>query len=98
MRSPLPVLCALASLPVAAQAQQTPVNYDEAAIPPYTLPDLLKTLSGRTVQSNAEWTALRRREILGLFEAHVFGKTPEPALWGKIAFENVSTNETALGG
>jgi hypothetical protein len=98
MRSPLLILCALAFLPVAAQAQQTPVNYDEAAIPPYTLPDLLKPLSGRTVQSNAEWTALRRPEILGLFEAHVFGKTPEPALWGKIAFETVSTNETALGG
>ena len=98
MRHPLHLCCALALFPLAAAAQQKTANYDEAAIPPYTLPALLKTHSGRPVQSSADWTALRRPEVLGLFEAHVFGKTPAPAVWGKVVFETLSTNENALGG
>jgi hypothetical protein len=98
MRSPLPIGCALALLPFAAAAQQKPVNYDEAAIPPYKLPELLKTQAGGTVRTSTDWSLLRRPEVLELFEAHVFGKTPAPTLWGKVVFETLSTSDTALGG
>jgi hypothetical protein len=94
----LSLYCALALIPLAAQGQQKTANYDEAAIPPYTLPELLKTRSGETAKSSADWMTLRRPEVLGLFEAHVFGKTPAPAVWGKVAFETLSTNANALGG
>jgi hypothetical protein len=95
----LPLLCcAFSLLPVAAQAQQKNVNYDEAAIHPYTLPDLLKTHSGKMVTSSGEWEQVRRPEILGLFEQHVFGKTPARSVWGRVAFATVSTQENALGG
>ena len=87
-------LCAL--LPLAAIAQKPAANYDEAAIVPYTLPELLRTQSGQEVKTAADWTNIRRPEVLGLFEAFVFGKTPRN--WGKPRFETVSVRSDALGG
>jgi hypothetical protein len=98
MRSPLFLCCAVSLLPFSAQAQQKNVNYDEAAIRPYTLPEILKTGSGKVVTSVQEWEQVRRPELLGLFERHVFGKTPAPSVWGRVAFETVSIVESALGG
>jgi hypothetical protein len=86
----------LAFLPLMASAQQKQANYDESAIVPYTLPELLKTASGSPVQTASEWTKRRRPEVLELFERHVFGKTP--AQWGKLVFETVSINDHALEG
>ena len=87
-------LCAL--LPLTVFAQQPPTNYDEAAIVPYTLPDLLKTRSGQPVKTAADWVNVRRPEVLGMFEDFVFGKTPRD--WGKPRFETVSIRNDALGG
>jgi len=98
MRSPFLLASALLSLPFVAEAQQKNVNYDEAAIGSYQLPELLRTRDGRTVQKATEWNSVRRPEVLELFESHVFGKTPPPSLWGRVAFETLSTNENALGG
>jgi hypothetical protein len=98
MHSPLLLGCAVFLLPLLAMAQQKNANYDESAIKPYTLPELLKTQSGKVIQSSADWTALRRPEILALFEDHVFGKTPKPEAWGKVAFETLSVKQDALGG
>lgn len=98
MRSPLLLSCVFSFLPLAAQAQQRNVNYDEALIRPYTLPELLRTGSGKVVTSAKEWEQVRRPEIQGLFEQHVFGKTPLPSVWGRVAFETVATQENALGG
>jgi hypothetical protein len=83
-------------LPLAAVAQQPTTNYDEAAIVPYTLPDLLKTRSGHTVKTAADWANLRRPEVLAMFEDSVFGRTPRG--WGKPRFETVSVRSDALGG
>ena len=66
-----------------AEAQQKTANYDESKIPPYTLPELLKTQAGKSVATSEEWTQTRRPEVLALFEQHVFGKTPTAATWGK---------------
>jgi hypothetical protein len=53
-----------------------PANYDEAKIPPYTLPDPLVALDGRRISTGADWLARRRPELLKLFAEHVYGQTP----------------------
>ncbi len=84
-------LCAVCSLPFARgqelswQAdpqlverlgQQRPeVNYDEAQVPRYDLPDPLLAADGSTVQTAADWPR-RRAEILELFRTHMYGRSP----------------------
>lgn len=52
------------------------VNYDEAAVPPYELPELLRFADGRPVDA-AGWPA-RRREMLGVLAAEMYGREPPP--------------------
>ncbi len=52
------------------------INYDEAKVPPYTLPDPLVMTNGRPVKDARTWTFKRRPEILRLFETQVYGKMP----------------------
>jgi hypothetical protein len=49
--------------------------YDEAQVPPYSLPDPLLLSTGERVGDAATWS-MRRRELLGLFESQVYGKMP----------------------
>jgi hypothetical protein len=79
-----------------AAAQPAGANYDEAKVPRYTLPDPLVTASGERVRNAQDWNARRRPEILRLFEAHVYGRSP--ARPGKVEFEVVSEDRKALGG
>lgn len=60
-------------------ASQPPptVNYDEALVPTYTLPDPLVSNAGRAVDAQS-WPE-RRREIVALFEEHVYGRVPGTA-------------------
>ena len=81
-----------------ADAQQKTANYDESKIAPYSLPELLKTQSGKAIANAEAWTLERRPEVLGLFEKHVFGKTPAPAAWGKVDFKVTAVKTDALGG
>ena len=81
-----------------ADAQQKTANYDESKIAPYTLPVLLKTQSGKAIANAEAWTLERRPEVFGLFEQHVFGKTPAPAAWGKVDFKVTVVKTDALGG
>jgi len=53
-----------------------PVNYDEAHVGAYTLPDALKMQNGKEVTDAKTWTEKRRSEIVKLFEEHQFGKMP----------------------
>jgi hypothetical protein len=98
MPSPLHISCTLALLAPLGFGQQNSPNYDESAIPPYTLPELLKTKSGLTVQTSGQWEKERRAEVLELFEQHVFGRTPRPDIWGKPTFETISVKKDALNG
>ena len=98
MRSPLHISCTLALLAPFGFGQQPAVNYDEAAIPPYVLPELLKTASGASVKNSQQWEKERRPEVFALFEQHVFGRTPPPETWGKVAFEILSVKRDALNG
>jgi hypothetical protein len=52
-------------------------NYDEAKVPAYTLPEILKTLNGQTVSNKLLWEKTRRPEILKLFEDNVYGQMPK---------------------
>ncbi len=54
-------------------------NYDEANVPDYTLPDPLVSDDVSTVEGAEAWEG-RRREILTLFETHVYGRTPNGAI------------------
>lgn len=53
-------------------------NYDESAIPEYTLPDALKFQDGRFVKTADQWYGKRRAELISLFETEMFGKAPDP--------------------
>jgi hypothetical protein len=81
---------------VVAQAskQQPGFNYDESRVEPYTLPDPLAGKGGRVTSAEA-WRA-RRAEILDLFRANVYGRSPgRPA---HIAFSVLEESAAAMDG
>jgi hypothetical protein len=53
-----------------------PVNYTEAKAGTYTLPDLLKLVSGNPVTNAKTWFEKRRPEIVKLFEENQYGRMP----------------------
>lgn len=73
-----------------------PVNYTEAKVGQYTLPDVLKLSDGRTVRDAATWFEKRRPEIVKLFEENEYGRSPgRPAGMSFDVFEKASP---AFGG
>lgn len=52
------------------------VNYDEAKVGTYTLPDALKLKDGKTVTDAKTWWKKRRPEIVSLFETQQYGIAP----------------------
>jgi hypothetical protein len=54
-------------------------NFDEAKVPPYTVPDPLVCADGSRVDTVAEWRERRRPELLNLFSELVYGRTPAGA-------------------
>lgn len=73
-----------------------PVNYDEAKVGTYTLPDPLVTSRGARVRDAATWTRVRRPEILRMIETTQFGRAPgKPA---KVVVDRFDTGTPALGG
>ncbi len=55
---------------------QPQFNYYEEKVPAYTLPDLLKSSSGKKIASAGKWTKIRRPELLELFRENVYGRVP----------------------
>ena len=53
-----------------------PVNYDEALVGEYTLPDPLVLANGKPVSDATSWLKKRRPEIVRLFEEQQFGRSP----------------------
>lgn len=72
-------------------------NYDEAKVPPYTLPDPLVADDGTRIADAAQWRARRRPELLEWFSREVYGRTPggrpEAMHW-----RVTSEDRNALGG
>jgi hypothetical protein len=92
----LVLLIALAPFAALLPGAAEEANYDEAKVPPYTLPDPLRLESGEKVEGAEAWRARRRPEVLRLFETHVYGKSPgRPA---GMRFEATSIDKAALGG
>lgn len=82
------------SFPVASQ-KFTP-NYDESAVPQYTLPNLLVMNDGEPVTTPAQWAGHRRGELLELFEEHMFGALPGNPFTPKV--EVLESTDKALDG
>ena len=73
-----------------------PVNYDEAKVGTYTLPDPLKLNDGKPVRDAKTWYSKRRPEIVEMFETQQYGKAPgRPAAE---SFEIVDKGTPALNG
>ena len=88
---------ALASLAlrVPLRAQEQKRDYDESKVRSYTVPDPLLLSNGQRVTSAAVWQK-RRAEILGLFEANMYGRFP--GRLPETRYEVTSVVKDALGG
>jgi len=91
-----PVLALFVLQLASAMAAEFKPNYDEDAVPAYTLPELLKTEDGQPIATSDEWTFKRRPEVLRLFETHVYGRAPQHK--PKLEFKTTSVDKNALGG
>ena len=82
-----------ACLALSSSAAKQIVNYDESKIPPYKLEDPLQFADGRKVKNKKDW-ALRRQEILNIFQREMYGQIP-PA--SKITTEVIEEGITLAG-
>jgi len=62
-------------LSIMVEAQKE-ANYDENAIKPYVLPELLKLDNGKDVKNIKDWEQKRRPELIQLFTEQMFGNVP----------------------
>ncbi|GAB5558794.1 MAG: acetylxylan esterase [Synoicihabitans sp.] len=90
-------LSLIAMTPSSLFGQPAGFNYDESKVPTYTLPDPLADLSGNRISNTRDWEHHRRREVLGLFEKHVYGRTPS-ADSVAIRFQQQESTRGVLGG
>lgn len=90
------ILVAMVHVAGTSMAEADEFNYDEAKVPAFTLPELLKSESGVAIKTSEEWNTIRRPEILRLFEEHVFGSLPPqiPRLRTRVR----SSVDDAIGG
>ena len=73
-----------------------PVNYTEAKVGQYTLPDPLVMASGEPVADADAWQAKRRPELLKIFEENQYGRAPgRPA---EMRFDVVEKGTPAFDG
>lgn len=83
-----------ATLHLRVRSRRTNVNYNEANVPAFTLPDPLLLSDGTPITNSDQWRNQRRPEILRLFEEHVYGRTP--CVPGGMSFELTSIDSSAL--
>lgn len=90
------VLLLLFCFNYAAFAQERVVNYDEAKVGEYTLPEILTTSDNKKVKGVRAWERQRRPEILKLFENEVYGEVPK--VYDKLEFSVTNSDDQAMGG
>jgi len=90
------ILCLFLLGMLVARAEPRPVNYDEALIPAFTLPDPLVCCDGTKVVDAAAWQFKRRPELLKLFQKEMYGVSPGRPAAMKWEMAHCDTN--ALGG
>ncbi|MCM5662765.1 alpha/beta hydrolase family protein [Galbibacter mesophilus] len=62
----------------------------------HPLPELLVSNSGKKIKNVSSWEKKRRKELIDLYETHVYGTFPKEEI--EIRHEVTSTDENALGG
>ena len=72
-----------------------PVNYDEAKVKAYALPDPLRLDDGRAVTTPQTWWKKRRPEIVEAFDREVYGRVP--AHTPKVHWEIRGASESTIG-
>jgi dienelactone hydrolase len=77
-----------------ASSQRPDINYVEARVPEYALPDALGT-TGARVASPGEWSG-RRAAILELFREHVYGRSPGRP--DRLQFQRLQEDASAMAG
>ncbi|WP_026462043.1 hypothetical protein [Adhaeribacter aquaticus] len=77
-------------------SQGNDINYDEAKVGSYRLPDPLKLANGDKVTTVSEWETQRRPEILNLFKQEVYGQLPGKPT--ELHFQVTEIDKTALNG
>lgn len=78
------------------EAQKEEFNYDEAKVPQFTPPEILKSNSGKPITTVEEWNSIRRPEILKMFEELVYGKIPTEKV--AVRAKVTESSDDALGG
>jgi hypothetical protein len=73
-----------------------PVNYDEALVGTYELPDPLQLANGNKVLDAKTWYRKRRPEIVRLFEENQFGRSPGPP--AHVSYDAFDTGTPAFDG
>ena len=72
------------------------VNYDEAAVPKYELPDPLVKNNGKSVKSVKDWEQKRRPEIMDMLRREMYGY--EPGKPAGLHFKVLEESHDAFGG
>lgn len=84
------------SLVILATGKLCAQNYDEALVPPYTLPPLLTAADGTAITTARQWRRTRRPELMRLLAEYEYGFTPEQKI--KVNHQIVHENKAALDG
>ncbi len=79
----------------AAAQKPVAINYDEAKITAFSLPDPMTTESGDRVSDAVDWNQTRRPELLRLFQQNVYGESPKPC---EIRHAVIQTEANAING
>ena len=74
------------------------VNYDEARIPHYDLPDPLVTAEGKPVTTAEQWRNIRRPQILSLFANFIYGSVPVPPDPISQTYHVIKEDKSFMGG
>lgn len=74
MRHVLILALCLSAIPI-LNAQK--INYDENLVPDFSLPEILTTENGKTINDVTAWENIRRSEILRLFSEQMYGTIPD---------------------
>lgn len=78
------------------RAWKTTLNFNEAKVPAFSLPDPLLRTNGEKICDSTGWLDGQRSEILRLFEDHVYGVSPGE--FGQLDFGGIHYEASVLQG
>lgn len=90
------VPCSLVFFLCAMSFAQFDINYEEAKVPEFELPDPLISFANAPIRTSEDWSTQRRPELYKFFENKVYGQVP--GTLDSIAFRLLEEDENALNG